>query len=59
MSHLYLDLRINSTIQIMEYKEALRTSNALEIMNKYPCSDKFDHGFSFYLFMYLLIFLGQ
>ncbi|KAI8552902.1 hypothetical protein RHMOL_Rhmol06G0304400 [Rhododendron molle] len=27
---------INSTIQIVEYKEALRTSNALEILRKYP-----------------------
>lgn len=35
---LNLDLypRINSTIQILEHKEALRTSNALEIMSKYP-----------------------
>lgn len=31
-----LQLRINSTIQIVEHKEALRATNALEIMSKYP-----------------------
>lgn len=32
----FVKLRINSTIQIVEFKEALRTSNALEILRKYP-----------------------
>ncbi|KAF8391595.1 hypothetical protein HHK36_023901 [Tetracentron sinense] len=30
---------INSTVQIVEHKEALRTSNALEIVNEYPLYD--------------------
>lgn len=33
---LVLCLRINSTIEIIEHREALRTSNALEIVSKYP-----------------------
>lgn len=28
--------RINSTVQIIEHREALRTSNALEILSQYP-----------------------
>jgi hypothetical protein len=32
--------RINSTIQIVEHQEALRTSNALEILSQYPWNDK-------------------
>lgn len=31
-----LNLRINSTVEIVEHKEAFRTTNALEIMRKYP-----------------------
>lgn len=33
---IYLILRINSTVEIVEHKEAFRTTNALEIMKKYP-----------------------
>ncbi|CAN0900985.1 Adenylyltransferase and sulfurtransferase MOCS3 [Linum grandiflorum] len=33
---------LNSSIQIVEHEEALRTSNAIEIMSQYPCACKYD-----------------
>ncbi|KAM7502619.1 hypothetical protein LguiB_001523 [Lonicera macranthoides] len=51
---------INSTIQIVEYKEALRTSNALEIMNKYDVViDATDNVPSRYMINDCCVVLGK
>lgn len=51
---------INSTIQIVEYKEALRTSNALEILRKYDIVvDATDNAPSRYLISDCCVVLGK
>ncbi|PSS06116.1 Molybdopterin-synthase [Actinidia chinensis var. chinensis] len=51
---------INSTIQIVEHKEALRTSNALEILSKYDIVvDATDNAPSRYLISDCCVVLGK
>ncbi|PSR85309.1 Molybdopterin-synthase [Actinidia chinensis var. chinensis] len=51
---------INSTIQIVEHKEALRTSNALEILRKYDIViDATDNAPSRYLISDCCVVLGK
>ncbi|KAH7859751.1 hypothetical protein Vadar_004991 [Vaccinium darrowii] len=51
---------INSTVQIVEYKEALRTSNALEILGKYDIVvDATDNAPSRYLINDCCVVLGK
>ncbi|XP_073305900.1 adenylyltransferase and sulfurtransferase MOCS3 [Primulina huaijiensis] len=51
---------INSTVQIVEHKEALRTSNALEIMNKYDIVvDATDNVPSRYMINDCCVVLGK
>ncbi|OVA20005.1 UBA/THIF-type NAD/FAD binding fold [Macleaya cordata] len=51
---------INSSIQIVEHKEALRTSNALEIMSKYDIVvDATDNAPSRYLISDCCVVLGK
>ncbi|OWM85868.1 adenylyltransferase and sulfurtransferase MOCS3 [Punica granatum] len=51
---------VNSTIQIVEHKEALRTSNALEIMSKYDIVvDATDNAPSRYMISDCCVVLGK
>ncbi|KAL1808756.1 hypothetical protein ACET3Z_025746 [Daucus carota] len=51
---------INSTTQIVEYKEALRATNALEIMSKYDVIlDAIDNAPSRYMISDCCVVLGK
>ncbi|CAL0315903.1 unnamed protein product [Lupinus luteus] len=49
---------VNSSIQVVEHQEALRTSNALEIFSKYPCNSNNNMAIFFCFNLVFLIFLS-
>lgn len=54
------DFSINSSLEVIEHKEALRTSNALEIMSKYDVIvDATDNAPSRYMISDCCVVLGK
>lgn len=55
----FIVFSINSTVQIVEHREALRTSNALEILSKYDWRDNTLFWHFIFMFNFWVFFLSH